>query len=191
MNLAQLDRLFTEVSRKHRVRTFVVMGSLTVLALINERKIPDAMTVSAEVDAYPENDPGRAFEIADDFGLGSEFEQENGYYFDAVSPALPTLPDDWEQRLIPVPLPGGTLVKFIEPHDAALAKYSRGAPKDMQWIRAGIDASVLSVATLEYRFRQTVFADDAERERVREAIAGEVARAEAKATRSASRRPII
>jgi hypothetical protein len=177
MNIAQLDRLFTEVSRKHHVKTFVVMGSLTVLGLIGERAIPDEMTVSAEVDAYPENDPGRAFEIADDFGLGSEFEQANGYYFDAVSPNLPTLPDEWEQRLIPLALPGGTLARFIEPHDAAIAKLARGAAKDMQWIRAGIDASILSVATLEYRFRQTVFADDPERERVRTAIDTEVARA--------------
>jgi len=79
--------------------------------------------------------------------------------------------------MIPRALPGGTLVKFIEPHDAAIAKYSRGAPKDMQWIRAGIDASILSVATLEYRFRQTVFADDPEHERVRAAIAVELERA--------------
>ena len=177
MNLQQLDRLFTEVCAKHRVTTFVVMGSLTVLGLIHERSIPDAMTVSAEVDAYPESDPGRAFEIADDFGLGSDFEQENGYYFDAVSPSLPTLPRGWEQRLIPVALPGGTLAKFIEPHDAAIAKYSRGAPKDLQWIRAGIGASLLSVPTLEYCFRETVFADDPERERVRAAIAKEMKRA--------------
>jgi hypothetical protein len=181
MNLAQLDLLFTEVSRKHHVKTFVVMGSLTVLALINERAIPNAMIVSAEVDAYPESDPARAFEIADDFGLGSDFEQANGYYYDAVSPSLPTFPRGWEQRLIPIALPGGTLAKFIEPHDAAIAKYSRGAPKDMQWIRAGIDASILSVATLEYRFRETVFADGPERERVREAIAKETVRARSRA----------
>jgi len=187
MNIAQLDRLLTEVSRKHHVNTFVVMGSLTVLGLVNERAIPDAMTVSAEVDAYPESDPGRAFAIADDFGLGSRFEQEHGYYYDAVSPALPTLPDGWEQRMIPMALPGGTLAKFIEPHDAAIAKYARGAPKDMEWIRAGIDASILSVATLEYRFRQTVFADDEERERVREAIGKELARAERGAARRGKR----
>lgn len=185
MNIAQLDRLLTEVSRKHHVKSFVVMGSLTVLGLINDRPIPDEMTVSAEVDAYPENDPGRAFAIADDFGLGSEFEQANGYYYDAVSPSLPTLPRGWEQRLIPLALPGGTLVKFIEPHDTAIAKYARGAPKDMQWIRAGIDASILSVAILEYRFRETVFADDPERERVRGAITKETARA---ASKSRSRR---
>lgn len=178
MNLEQLDRLFSAVSRKHHVRTFIVMGSLTVLALVGDRRIPEAMIVSAEVDAYPESDPARAFEIADDFGLGSEFEREHGYYYDAVSPALPTLPEGWEQRLIAVPLPGGTVAKFIEPHDAAIAKYARGLPKDLQWIRAGIDASILSVATLEYRFRQTVFSDDpAERERVREQIAREVKRA--------------
>ena len=180
MNLEQLDRLFTAVSRKHHVTTFIVMGSLTVLGLVGERKIPDAMTVSAEVDAYPESDPGRAFDIADDFGLGSEFEQEHGYYYDAVSPSLPTLPRGWEQRLIPVALPGGTVAKFIEPHDAAIAKCSRGAPKDLQWIRAGIDASILSAATLEYRFRETVFADDPERERVREAIRQETERVAAK-----------
>ena len=177
MNIAQLDKLFTAVAARHHVNTFVVIGSLTVLGLINQRQIPDSMTVSAEVDAYPESDPQRAFEIADDFGLGSDFEQENGYYYDAVSPDLPTLPRGWEQRLIHCPLPGGALLKFIEPHDAAIAKLARGAPKDLQWIGAGIDASILSVATLEYRFRETVFADDPERERVREAIAKETVRA--------------
>ena len=176
MNIEQLDRLFSAVSSKHPVKTFVVMGSLAVLGLVNQRTIPDGMIVSVEVDAYPESDPDRAFEIADDFGLGSDFEQEYGYYFDAVSPALPTFPDGWEQRLIPYILPCGTCLKFVEPHDAAIAKYARGAPKDLQWIRAGIDASILSIATLEYRFRETVFADDPERERVRGVIAAEVAR---------------
>jgi len=175
VNIEQLDQLFNAVSRKYPIKTFVVMGSLTVLGLVNQRKIPDGMIVSVEVDAYPESDPGRAFEIADDFGLGSDFEQEHGYYFDAVSPALPTFPDAWEQRLIPYMLPCGTCLKFVEPHDAAIAKYARGAPKDLQWIRAGIDAGILSIATLEYRFRETVFADDPERERVREAIGREVA----------------
>jgi hypothetical protein len=175
VNIEQLDRLFSAVSGKYPVKTYVVMGSLTVLGLVNQRKIPDAMIVSVEVDAYPESDPGRAFDIADDFGLGSAFEQEHGYYFDAVSPALPTFPDAWEQRLIPYILPCGTCLKFVEPHDAAIAKYARGAPKDLQWIRAGVDAGILSIATLEYRFRETVFADDPERERVREEIGREVA----------------
>ncbi len=43
MNIQQLDRLFAEVAQKHPVKTYVVMGSLTVLGLINDRQIPDAM----------------------------------------------------------------------------------------------------------------------------------------------------
>lgn len=79
VNLGQLDQLLTAVAKKHRVDSFVVIGSLSVPGLVDERRIPDAMTVSTEVDAYPESDPARAFEIADDFGLGSAFEQEHGY----------------------------------------------------------------------------------------------------------------
>ena len=177
MNLAQLDRLFTAVSKKHHAKSFVVIGSLSVLGLIGERRIPESMTVSAEVDAYPDTDPERAFEIAADFGLGSDFEQEHGYYFDAVSPDLPTLPRGWEQRLIRHQLPGGVLLKFLDPHDAAIAKLARADPKDLQWIRAGVDASILSVATLEYRFRETVFEETGERESARKILEREAARA--------------
>ena len=176
MNLPQLERLLREVRRKHHVDAFVVIGSLSVLGLVRERAIPEAMIVSNEVDAWPEDDPVRAFEIADDFGLGSPVEQANGYYFDAVSPDLPTLPDGWQARTIPMALKGGTRVKFLDPNDAAIAKLARGEPKDVEWVRAGVEASILSVATLLYRFRETVFADDAERERVRGVLLAEARR---------------
>ena len=175
MNLEQLDRLLTAVAKKHRVDSFVVIGSLSVLGLVDARLIPEAMTVSTDVDAYPDADPARAFEMADDFGLGSAFEQEHGYYFDAVSPELPTLPRGWQERLIARRLPGGTTAKFLEPHDAAIAKLARAEPKDLRWIRAGIGASILSIATLEHRFRDTVFEDD-QRERARVLLEGEAAR---------------
>ena len=142
MNIAQRDRLFTAVSKKHHAKSFVVIGSLSVLGLVNERPIPESMTVSAEVDAYPESDPDLAFEIADGFGLGSDFEQEHGYYFDAVSPRLPTLPRGWEQRLIPYQLPGGTLLKFLEPHDAAISPTPRAAGRRPARPAAGIDRPI-------------------------------------------------
>lgn len=177
MTLDQLDRLLAAVASRHFVDVFIVIGSLTALARAQEHPIPESMLHSVEVDAWPESDPGRAFEIAKDFGLGSRFEQEHGFYFDAVSPALPTLPDGWRDRLIPLRLPAGVLVKFVDPNDAAMAKLSRGAGKDLQWIRAGLDASVLSIATLLYRFRETVFLDDEERERVRTVLRVEAERA--------------
>jgi hypothetical protein len=69
-----------------------------------------------------------------------------------------------------VTLPGGAQVKFVDPNDAAIAKLSRGDSKDLAWVREGVAESFLSVATLVYRFRQTVFLDDPERERVREVL---------------------
>jgi hypothetical protein len=177
LNVEQLDRLLREVSLRHHVNEFVVIGSLSVLGLAQGRTIPELMLVSMEVDAWPVSDPARAFEIAKDFGLGSEFEQEHGYYFDAVSPSLPTLPDGWHDRLIPLRLSGGVLVNFIDPNDAAIAKLARGDRKDLQWVRTGIDAALLSTATLVYRFRETVFFDDEERERVRVTLSLEAERA--------------
>jgi hypothetical protein len=177
LTLDQLDRLLAEVAERHHVDVFVVIGSLTVLARAQDRPIPETMLLSMEVDAWPESDPPRAFEIAREFGLGSSFEQKHGYYFDAVSPALPTFPDGWRDRLIPRKLPSGTLVKFVDPNDAAMAKLARGASKDLQWVRAGLDASLLSIATLAYRFRETIFLDDDEQERVRAVLLTEAGRA--------------
>ena len=64
---------------------------------------------------HPYNDPDRASEIATSLGLGSEFERDFGYYADAVSPMLPTLPEGWEKRLIRVQFDSGVSAWFLEP----------------------------------------------------------------------------
>lgn len=171
MNFEQVDKLLAEIAAAHGVDRFVVMGSLSVLGLVGSHGIPDAMLVSNELDAYPEDDPERRHEIAKQFGQGTEYERRRGYYFDPISPGLPTLPEGWEQRLIEVALPSGVRVKFLEPDDAAVSKYARGDAKDREWIRAGLAASILSAATIEYRFRSTPFLDEAERERAKRALA--------------------
>ena len=80
------------------------------------------------------------------------------------------LPEGWQQRLIVRQLDNGVRLKFIDPNDAAPYKYARGEPKDLQWIDEGLRASVLAMATIRYRFRETTFLDDDERERVRAQI---------------------
>ena len=64
-------------------------------------------------------------------------------------------------------LPSGVSVKFLEPNDAAVSKYARGEPKDREWIREGLRQSLLSFATIEYRFRETPFLDHEEHERAK------------------------
>ena len=52
--------------------------------------------------------------------------------------------------------------KYLDPNDCAVSKYARSEPKDREWIRAGIEAGILSLPTIEYRMRETRFMDGAE-----------------------------
>lgn len=167
MNRGDIERLLVEALRVTRHRDYVIIGSLSVLGAVAEP--PSTMTGSIDVDLYPKEDPGRASEVAAALGFGSAFERVHGYYADAVSPMLPTLPDGWQSRLIQVAFESGVSGWFLEPNDAAISKYVRGAPRDREWIRAGLDAGILSLAVIEYRLRETVMETE-ERQRVKQSL---------------------
>ena len=169
MNVSDIDRVLSEIRDVSGLDEFVVVGSLSALG-ITSGNLPARMTWSMEVDAYPERDPYRAPEFSAQFGEGSAFHQTYGYYFDAVSPDLPTLPDGWEQRMIKQILPSGVKVKYLDPNDCAVSKYARSEPKDREWIRAGIAAGILSLPTIEYRMRETLFIDNIEHRKARVSV---------------------
>ena len=73
MNRDDIKRLLDEAMKITNHRDYVIIGSLSVLGAIAHP--PISMTGSIDVDLYPKNDPGRAFEIANKLGLGSDFEQ--------------------------------------------------------------------------------------------------------------------
>ena len=168
MNRNDIDRLLVEAMRVTNHRDYVIIGSLSILGIVAQP--PELMTQSIDVDLYPKDDPGRASEIADTLGQGSEFEETFKYYADAVSPMLPTLPDGWNERLIKVDFDSGVVAWFLDPNDAAISKYARSESRDREWIRAGLQAKILSLPIIEYRLRETVMETD-ERQRVKEAIA--------------------
>jgi hypothetical protein len=176
LNIEQVDHVLGEIAEKSGAKTFVIIGSLSILWLMQEGKSPpQRMLISNEVDGFPESDPGMAVEFTKDWGPQSEFYKAHGYYFDAVNPSLPTLPDGWRSRLIPMRRPSGLVLKFLDPNDAAVSKYARGEAKDREWIREGIRASILSIPTIEYRFRETLFVDQKEHELAKAALAEDVA----------------
>jgi hypothetical protein len=171
MELSQLERLFAEARRLSGHAEYVVVGSLSALGIAQDGRVPPRMLMSIDVDCFTRRDPGRIFDLNEALGEGSPFEAEHGYYLDPVSPRLPTLPGQWEYRLIRVPLGEGLTVFFLEPNDAAVSKYARGEPRDREWIRAGLAAGLLSAPVIESRLRDTVFLNDAERERAVAAFA--------------------
>jgi hypothetical protein len=169
MKIDDIDRVLSEIRAASGLDEFVVIGSLSALGITGEN-LPPRMTRSMEVDAYPERDPLRAHEFSEKFGEGSAFHQEHGYYFDAVSPDLPTLPEGWQARMIRQVLASGVKVKYLDANDCAVSKYARSEPKDREWIRAGIEAGILSLPTIEYRMRETLFIDDDEQRKARASL---------------------
>ncbi len=168
MRREDLRRLFARARELSGETDYVVFGSLAALGYAGE--VPPRMAMSVDVDAYTRGDPQRVFELAGALGQGSSFEAAHGYYLDPVSPRVATLPAGWEQRLVRIELEPGLAAWFLEPNDAAVSKYARMEPRDREWIRAGLQAGLLSLAILDARFAQTAFLDAAESARARAAL---------------------
>lgn len=168
MRREDLRRLFAEARARSGETDYVVFGSLAALGYAGE--VPARMAMSVDVDAYTKRDPARVFELAPALGQGSAFEAEHGYYLDPISPQVATLPAGWQERLVRIELEPALAAWFLEPNDAAVSKYARMEPRDREWIRAGLQAGILSMPILDARFSHTDFLDPAESARARKAL---------------------
>ena len=184
MELSDLETLLDQARKITGQGEYVVVGSLCALALGARGDVPERMLLSIDVDCYTRQDPGRIFELGKALGQGSAFEAKHGFYLDPISPELPTLPAQWQFRLVRVPLKKGLTVFFLDPNDAAVSKYARGEPRDRQWLRAGLEAGLLSAAVIESRFRDTVFLDAEEHNRALKALAEDRARLQSRNARA-------
>jgi len=176
MELSDLHELFAQAKKLIGDSEFVVVGSLSILGVVAGSKAPPRMLMSIDVDCFTRQDPPRIFELQRALGQGSPFETKHGFYLDPMSPKVPTLPEQWESRLVRVPLDDGIIVFFLDPNDAAVSKYARGEPRDREWIRAGLGAALLSAPIIESRFRQTDFFDADEHERAIKALVEDCAK---------------
>lgn len=171
VDLADLATLFDAARQRIKHHEFVVVGSLSILGVLDPLSLPRRMLMSIDVDCFTRQDPGRIFELGTDLGQGSMFEAEHGFYLDPIAPAVPTLPGNWQHRLVRVPLDNGIVVFFLDPNDAAVSKYARAEPRDREWLRAGLSVGVLNAGVIASRFRETDFFDDGERRRAEAAFA--------------------
>ena len=169
MNLAALFTVFKEAKALSGHSDYVVIGSLSILGLQESFDIPDAMVMSIDVDCYTKAEPGRIFDIVKDLGENSSFHHKSGFYLDAVSPELPSLPDGWQDRLVKIER-ASLRAWFLEPNDAALSKYARGEPRDRRWIKAGILAGVVSMPVVKSRLGSTNFIDRDEELKARQLV---------------------
>jgi hypothetical protein len=162
MNIDALFALLVEANKLCRHTEYVVIGSLSVLGMSDVTAIPADMTMSIDADCYTLADPGRVLDLQPALGEGSPFHKKYGIYLDPVNPKLPTLPAQWEGRLIKMER-DGVVAWFLEPHDAAVSKLARGEERDFRWVLAGAKANLLSLASVAIRMKSTDFLDEDEK----------------------------
>ncbi len=161
MNSDAMFALLDEARRLCGHREYVVIGSVSVLGMSEFCDVPPDMSMSIDLDCYTSADPPRIFDLSTQLGEGSPWHVQHQTFLDPVSPALPTLPDGWQDRLLP--LKRGEITAFcLEPNDAAISKLARGEPRDLRWVRAGLRVGLVSHPSLLLRLRSTQFLDEAE-----------------------------
>lgn len=159
-----IDTLMQLLLAAHRLcghRDYVIIGSVSVLGMAQVEAVPMDMTLSIDADCYTLADPSRVFDLSAQLGEGSPYHREHGVYLDPVSPQLPTLPMGWDARLIRIEHPPVT-AHCLEPTDAAISKLARGEPRDVRWVRAGLQSGLITPPLLRLRARSTTFLDTAE-----------------------------
>ncbi len=174
----RLDLLFSALTQAKQLighREYVIVGSLSALALEDSGRLPPEMAMSNDFDMYTRTDPGRIHDVALALGEGSAFFEANDMYIDPISPKLLTLPEGWEDRMMLLER-DGIRAYFLEPNDAAISKYTRGAPNDERWIQAGIKARLIDLEVVARRLRETTFLDAAEESATRARVNRDIER---------------
>jgi hypothetical protein len=63
MNLQAMFELLKEASKLLGHKEFVVIGSLSILALEDSFDVPEDMSMSNDIDCYTKSDPARIFDV--------------------------------------------------------------------------------------------------------------------------------
>jgi hypothetical protein len=176
VNRAELEHLIRAASTIAN-DDLVIVGSQAVLGAVPDA--PRELLRSMEADMYPVHNPAAADEIDGAIGDGSQFHAAFGIYAHGVGPETVIAPRGWEQRLVRVEVrSGGDDVARVgwclELHDLLLAKLAAGRERDWEFVEVAIRHDLATLSTLHER-AELVPASD--RERVRAALEGVVARA--------------
>jgi len=122
-------------------RDLIVVGSQSIHGAFDKGLLPRESTRSLEVDeiALYDHDEEKMWALS---GRGLAY----GIEVDAVDIETCTLSEGWMQRLIPYPLgndPEAVIGWCLEPHDLAVAKAVAGRDKDIAFVRALAQASLV------------------------------------------------
>jgi len=148
MNREQLEHVIRAASSISGENRIVIIGSQAILGSYPDA--PEALRVSMEVDAFPEDAPEKSDIIDGCIGELSPFHETFGYYVHGVGPETAILPRDWRQRLKTVATPAtyGCVGLCLSPEDLAISKLLAGREKDIAFVRTMIEEQLVSSKTI-------------------------------------------
>ena len=125
-------------------REYIVVGAVSIVGPCPAP--PPALVMSADIDLFPRARESAAINaaIAARCGVGSVFEDENGFYVEGVGrwTLLTALPD-WEQRLVKVESASGIVGWCLSALDLAVVKLDAAREKDLLYVKEMLRACIV------------------------------------------------
>ncbi len=155
MKRSELEHVIRAASAITLDEEFVIIGSQALLG--EHPDAPEQLLVSIEVDIYPRTKPEDSILVDGAIGEGSTFQDTFGYYAHGVGPETATLPERWEERLVPVKNEntGGATGWCLETHDLAVSKLAAGREKDLDFVKGLVRNRLVDISVLRDRLRVT------------------------------------
>ncbi len=121
------------------------------------------MSQSIDVDVGTPNDFGKMLDsklnLDKLYGEESNFCRNHGFYLDPINvEGLVTLPEDYLTRVIYQKY-DDLFIGFLDPHDAAISKYTRYSQNDKIWIDYAIRNKIINLSLLLQYIKNTNFMD--------------------------------
>lgn len=156
MTLTKVEHILRAAGNATDQKAFVLIGSAAIF--VWAQIVPEAMAMSREADLFANvPDAAEADRIGDELdailGHASPFDDAYGYYCDGVGLTTAVLPCDWRDRakVYPSPNTGGVTALVPEPNDLVLSKLCAGRDKDLDWLAAAAEASLIDVVEMRAR----------------------------------------
>jgi hypothetical protein len=129
----------------------IVVGSQAVLGQYPDA--PESLIRSMEADIYPKNKHHLSDLIDGSIGELSPFHQTFSYYAHGVGKDTVTLPNGWEQRLVPIQNDNtrGIIGWCLEIHDLLASKYVADRERDREFAAEAIRHGLVQKAQIEER----------------------------------------
>jgi hypothetical protein len=142
----------------------IIIGSQAILGTYREDQLPDAATMSVEVDVLPIADTNEetarlADQIEGVAGEWSPFEEQHGFSLDGVGLDTAILPEGWRDRLVKVENANTAALtgepRFtgwcLDKEDLCVAKLCAFREKDRNFVAALLEAGLVDAVLIAAR----------------------------------------